>query len=80
MHFAKFCAAISLISSTIALPIAGTSIVRRDLQFRKYADFQISGGEAGNALSEAQAKFPVCKFSLCITDHQLTPLRSIQAI
>ncbi|GFP59602.1 hypothetical protein ACSS6W_009872 [Trichoderma asperelloides] len=59
MHFAKFCAAISLISSTIALPITGTSIVRRDLQFRKYADFQISGGEAGNALSEAQAKFPI---------------------
>ncbi|PTB35569.1 uncharacterized protein TrAFT101_009390 [Trichoderma asperellum] len=59
MHFVKFCAAISLISSTIALPITGTSIAKRDLQFRKYADFQISSGEAGNALSEAQAKFPI---------------------
>lgn len=69
MHFTKLYAVISLISSAIALPITSTSIERRALQFREYADFQISDGEAGNALSEAQAKFPVCKFSHLITRH-----------
>ncbi|KAM0255731.1 hypothetical protein ACHAQJ_005485 [Trichoderma viride] len=59
MHFAKFYFALSLLSSTIALPISGTSIARRALQFREYADFQISDGEAGNALDEAKAKFPI---------------------
>ncbi|KAL7921235.1 hypothetical protein ACQKWADRAFT_295915 [Trichoderma austrokoningii] len=59
MHFAKLYVAISLISSVIALPISGTSIAKRALQFREYADFQISDGEAGNALDEAKAKFPI---------------------
>jgi hypothetical protein len=61
MHFTKFYVAISLISSAIALPISGTSIARRALQFREYADFQVSDGEAGNALAEVKAKFPVRK-------------------
>jgi hypothetical protein len=39
--------------------MTGTPIERRALQFRKYADFEISDGKAGNALAEAQAKFPV---------------------
>lgn len=63
MHFTKFYVAVSLISSTIALPISGTSIARRALQFREYADFQISNGTAGNALDEAKANFPVRIFN-----------------
>jgi hypothetical protein len=63
MHFTKFYVAISLISSAVALPISGTSIARRALQFREYADFQISDGVSGNALAEAKAKFPVRKFN-----------------
>ncbi|KAM0472546.1 hypothetical protein ACHAPX_008703 [Trichoderma viride] len=59
MHFTKFFVAVSVISSAIALPISGTSIAKRALQFREYADFQISDGEAGNALDEAKAKFPI---------------------
>ncbi|EHK23038.1 uncharacterized protein TRIVIDRAFT_83765 [Trichoderma virens Gv29-8] len=59
MHFSKFYVAISLISSAFALPMTSTPIERRALQFRKYADFEISDGKAGNALAEAQAKFPI---------------------
>jgi hypothetical protein len=66
MHFTKFYVAISLISSAIALPISSTSIARRALQFREYADFQISDGVAGNALDEAKAKFPVRKLNRSI--------------
>ncbi|KAL7816111.1 hypothetical protein V8C44DRAFT_309769 [Trichoderma aethiopicum] len=57
MHFTKIYLAISLAVSALALP---TSIPhKRALQFRQYADFQISDGKAGNALSEAQSKFPI---------------------
>lgn len=63
MHFTRFFVAVSVISSAIALPISGTSIAKRALQFREYADFQISDGEAGNALDEAKAKFPVRKIN-----------------
>lgn len=67
MHFTKIYLAISLAVSALALP---TSIPhKRALQFRQYADFQISDGKAGNALSEAQSKFPVgylrCKLFGC---------------
>lgn len=60
MHFSNIFVAISLVSSALALPISSTPLERRALQFREYADFQISDGKAGNALAEAQAEFPVC--------------------
>ncbi|KAL6796337.1 hypothetical protein GGI42DRAFT_356473 [Trichoderma sp. SZMC 28013] len=59
MHFSNIFVAISLVSSALALPISSTPLERRALQFREYADFQISDGKAGNALAEAQAEFPI---------------------
>ncbi|KAL7941090.1 hypothetical protein V8C42DRAFT_335755 [Trichoderma barbatum] len=59
MHFSKLYFALSLAASTFALPIGSTAVEKRALQFRQYADFQISDGKAGNALAEAQAKFPI---------------------
>ncbi|RFU77944.1 hypothetical protein TARUN_4274 [Trichoderma arundinaceum] len=60
MHFTKIYLAISLASSALALPISGgASMAKRALQFREYADFQISDGKAGNALNAAKAKFPI---------------------
>ncbi|KAL6857278.1 hypothetical protein J3F83DRAFT_364490 [Trichoderma novae-zelandiae] len=57
MHFTKLYLAISLAASALSLPTSTPQ--KRALQFRQYADFQISDGKAGNALSEAQAKFPI---------------------
>jgi hypothetical protein len=59
MYFSKVAAILSLATSALALPTAEMAVEKRDLTFRKYADFQISNGTAGNALAEAQAAFPV---------------------
>jgi hypothetical protein len=76
MHFTKLYLAVSLAASALALP---TSLPhKRALQFRQYADFQISDGKAGNALSEAQAKFPVSCLYGKHASRQLTVIRLIQ--
>lgn len=50
----------SLAVSALALPTTTTTQKRAAvLTKRAYADFQVSGGVAGNALAEVQAKFPV---------------------
>jgi hypothetical protein len=64
MHFSNIFVTISLVSSALALPMSITPLERRALQFREYADFQVSDGKAGNALAEVQAKFPV-SFYFC---------------
>lgn len=60
MYFPSSLLVVSLLASTMAFPLASTTLQRRDLQFRKYADFQVSDGKAGNALNEVKSKFPVC--------------------
>ncbi|KAL7781033.1 hypothetical protein V8C43DRAFT_299219 [Trichoderma afarasin] len=59
MHFSNIFVAITMVSSALALPMSITPLERRALQFREYADFQVSDGKAGNALAEVQAKFPI---------------------
>ena len=55
MHLIKYATSLLLAATSVfALPIE-----KRDLSYRPYAQFQISDGVCGNALAEAQAKFPV---------------------
>lgn len=57
MYFTKIATVLSLAASALAMPTG--EVQKRALTFRKYADFQISSGTAGNALAEAQAKFTI---------------------
>ncbi|KAK8048811.1 hypothetical protein PG994_010541 [Apiospora phragmitis] len=57
MYIAKIAALLSLAASALSLPTG--EVQKRALTARPYADFQISSGTAGNALAEAQAKFPI---------------------
>lgn len=57
MYITKFAALLSLAASALSLPTG--EVQKRALTVRPYADFQVSSGTAGNALAEAQAKFPV---------------------
>jgi hypothetical protein len=60
MYF-KAAVVFSLICSAVAAPAAaGVGTSKSVLTSRKYADFQVSDGVAGNALAEVNAKFPVC--------------------
>ncbi|KAI0136533.1 hypothetical protein BJ170DRAFT_677404 [Xylariales sp. AK1849] len=60
MYFTKIAVVLSLVASALAVPTGDVSRKqKRALTFQTYADFQISDGVAGNALAEAQAKFPI---------------------
>ncbi|KAI1862261.1 uncharacterized protein JN550_010268 [Neoarthrinium moseri] len=58
MYFTKIAVVLSLAASALAAPTA-SPMQKRALTQKKYADFQISDGIAGNALAEAQAAFPI---------------------
>lgn len=52
----------SLLATSLALPTgtASRNVEKRGiLQVQNYSQFQVSGGVAGNALTEVNAKFPV---------------------
>ncbi|KAK8042286.1 hypothetical protein PG993_006809 [Apiospora rasikravindrae] len=57
MYITKFAAILSLAAVALSLPTG--EVQKRALAARPYTDFQISSGTAGNALAEAQAKFPI---------------------
>ncbi|KAK3995351.1 hypothetical protein QBC44DRAFT_259766 [Cladorrhinum sp. PSN332] len=48
----------SLLASALALPM-GSGIEKRALRVQNYSQFSVSGGVAGNALNEVNAKFPI---------------------
>ncbi|KAK4168562.1 hypothetical protein QBC43DRAFT_330462 [Cladorrhinum sp. PSN259] len=48
----------SLLASALALPM-GSGIEKRALKVQNYSQFSVSGGVAGNALNEVNAKFPI---------------------
>ncbi|KAK4230545.1 hypothetical protein QBC38DRAFT_356970 [Podospora fimiseda] len=48
----------SLLASALALPM-GSPVEKRALRVQTYSQFSVSGGVAGNALAEVNAKFPV---------------------
>jgi len=50
---------LSLLTSSLALPISGNAVEKRALSVQNYSQFTVSGGVAGNALAEVNAKFPV---------------------
>lgn len=61
MYFSKLAVVLSLAATSLAAPAKGFAPYKRAdvLTFRKYNDFQISDGVAGNALAEVNAAFPV---------------------
>ena len=59
MYITQLATLLALAASTLSLPTG--EVQKRALTVRPYADFQISSGTAGNALAEAQAKFPVSR-------------------
>ncbi|OAQ60703.2 hypothetical protein VFPPC_14118 [Pochonia chlamydosporia 170] len=59
MQLTKVFVGAYIASTTFALPTALFPLEKRALEFRKYADFQVSDGVAGNALNEVKAKFPI---------------------
>ncbi|KAH8885250.1 hypothetical protein GQ53DRAFT_660334 [Thozetella sp. PMI_491] len=71
MYFAKAAVVLSLALSAVAMP-AGTDDrkVKRAavLKVSDYSAFQVSGGTAGNALAEVQAKFPIDETNLAGVD------------
>ncbi|KAK4464868.1 hypothetical protein QBC42DRAFT_316920 [Cladorrhinum samala] len=50
---------LSLLTSSLALPISGNAVEKRALSVQNYSQFTVSGGVAGNALAEVNAKFPI---------------------
>ncbi|OJD36242.1 small secreted protein [Diplodia corticola] len=62
MHFATVALFLGLAASSLASPISHSAnglAKRAILSEQSYADFQISDGQAGNALQEVNQKFPV---------------------
>lgn len=60
MRFSASVLLFGLTASVLAAPVTPANKRAGVLTQQAYADFQISDGVAGNALAEAQAKFPVC--------------------
>ncbi|KAK8020473.1 hypothetical protein PG990_005611 [Apiospora arundinis] len=65
MYITKLAALLSLATSALSLPTG--EVQKRALTVRPYTEFQISSGTAGNALAEAQAKFPIDTKNLAST-------------
>ncbi|ETS85820.1 hypothetical protein PFICI_03845 [Pestalotiopsis fici W106-1] len=61
MYLSNLAVVLSLAAASIAAPATSFAPYKRAdvLTFRKYNDFQISDGVAGNALAEVNAAFPV---------------------
>ncbi|KAL5594507.1 hypothetical protein BROUX41_001433 [Berkeleyomyces rouxiae] len=64
MYFSKFTILSSLVLSVLAAPTCDLGNTKRadTLTVKNYADFQVSGGVAGNALAEVDQEFNAAAF------------------
>lgn len=60
MHISAITLLLSLSASVISAPLGTSLLGKRALAVQTYNEFSVSGGIAGNALAEVNAKFPVC--------------------